>query len=643
MSPKTRTSEKRPSRPQQAKALNRKTGAISAKSSVSLDRATKRALALAVLLIGVTIAAYIPVLWHPFVNYDDPDYITDNVQVQQGLTGATIRWAFTTMDCANWHPITWLSHALDCEVFGLHPWGHHATSLLLHALNAALLFLLLWKATGKTGRSLVVALLFAVHPINVESVAWVAERKSVLCMFFMLLTFGAYGWYARNRTPPRYLVVMLLFAFALGAKPMAVTLPCALLLLDIWPLGRVSSKLFLVAGPADSQLSFTALVREKLPLFAMTAVSCVITVIAQRRTIKPLQVMPMVPRILNALYSYAMYIWKAFWPARLTVFYSPQGSHLATWKVILCVAFLVAVTWGAWRLRSHSYFLAGWLWFLGTLVPMIGLVQVGDQGMADRYAYLSFLGIFVAVVWGAAEVAKARSIDWRLTAVPAAAAVTALCFATRQQLKTWESNSAMWSHSLEISPDNYVAHDLAGLAISQQSFRNGGPPCPDEAIAHFQQAIFLNPQDTLGQLDEGFCELQRGNMGEAIAHYELALKAAPNAYLKSKAYFNLGGAYQGEGDFDAARKYFARALEVYPRDQSVRTALMRVDSLERIEQVAKSVSAHPSVPLYLQLGHLQQEAGFVEEARDSYQHALALDPNSVPALNALRTLPIAAP
>jgi len=643
MPPKTRTLSKRAPKPQPVRALNRKGSTFSDESGASLDPAARKALALAALLFVVTIAVYVPVLWHPFVNYDDPDYVTDNIQVQQGLTVATVRWAFTTMDCANWHPLTWLSHALDCEIFGLHPSGHHASSLLLHALNAGLLFLLLWKATGKTARSLTVALLFAVHPINVESVAWVAERKSVLCMLFMLLTFGAYGWYARSRTMSRYLVVMLLFAFALAAKPMAVTLPFALLLLDIWPLGRLSSKLFPAAGPTESRLSFPALAKEKLPLFAMAAASCVITVIAQRRTIKPLQVMPMVPRLLNALYSYVMYIWKAFWPARLTIFYSPQGSNLAAWKVILCAAFLAAVTWAAWRLRSHSYFLVGWLWFLGTLVPMIGLVQVGDQGMADRYAYFSFLGIFVIVVWGVADAAESRGLDWRLSAVPAAAVIVALCFATRQQLETWKSNSAMWSHSLEISPDNYVAHDLAGLAISQQSYHNGGPPCPDEAVAHFQQAILLNPQDTLGQIDNGFCELQRGNFKDAIAHYELGLNSAPNAYLKSKAYFNLGGAYQGEGDFAAARIYYGRALEVYPQDQSVRTALTRVDALEHIEQVANSVSTHPTVPLYLQLGHLQQEAGFVQDARESYQRALALDPNSVPALNALRSLPTARP
>jgi protein O-mannosyl-transferase len=601
-----------------------------------IDRATRQALGLAALLFVITVWAYFPVVHHPFVNYDDPDYVTDNTRVQQGITGSTVAWAFTTMESANWHPLTWFSHALDCEFFGLHPSGHHATSLFFHALNAVLLFWLLWKATGKLGRSLVVAAFFALHPINVESVAWVAERKSLLCMLFILLTLAAYGWYVRNVTVERYLVVAMCFAFALMAKPMAVTLPFALLLIDIWPLHRLSLR---ASEPQSApQRPLLALAVEKLPLFAMTAASCVVTVVAQRRVIKPLQVVPFGARVVNAIYSYVAYIAKAFWPSHLAVFYAQQGSRLAAWQVILCAAVLVTVSVTAWKLRSLSYFLMGWLWFLGTLVPMIGLVQVGDQGMADRYAYLSFLGIFVAVAWGTADLADRFRIDSRVTASVAGAAIMALSFATRAQLQTWESNTALWTRSLEITPDNYIAHDLVGLAISQESFRATGESCPDEALAHFQKAVSLNSGDTLGQLDDGFCELSRKNFQLAIEHYQAALQSTPNKYLKSRAYLNLGGAYQDKGDFAASRESYRHALEIFPQDADVRRDMARLDAREKIAQLSKTVATSPSAEVYVQLGRAQQEAGLMQDARSSYQHALGIDPNFVPAFDGLRSL-----
>src|SRR5579863_7210808 len=326
-----------------------------------VERPAGRAFGLVGLLLIVTIWVYLPVVQHPFVNYDDPDYVTDNSHVQQGLTLSTIPWAFTTMESANWHPLTWLSHAADCELFGLHPSGHHATSLTLHALNTVLLFLLLWKATEKLGRSLFVASLFAVHPINVETVAWVAERKSVLCMLFILLTLLAYGWYARIPDLRRSLVVMLFFALALLAKPLAVTLPFALLLLDLWPLQRLSLRLLPGQSSLTPQRSLSALVREKLPLLAMAAASCAITLHAQRQVIKPLQIVPLDARVLNAVYSYVAYIAKAFWPAHLAVFYAQRGSHLGVLQVIVCITMLAAVSALAWRYRSRPYFFVGWL------------------------------------------------------------------------------------------------------------------------------------------------------------------------------------------------------------------------------------------------------------------------------------------
>lgn len=606
--------------------------------STRADRATLQALGLAALLFAVTVWVYFPVIRHPFVNYDDPDYITDNTTVQKGLSWTTLSWAFTTMESANWHPLTWLSHALDCELYGLNPSGHHATSLFIHALNASFLLLLLWNATKKLGRSLCVAALFALHPINVESVAWVAERKNVLCMLFVLLTLAAYARYVQNTKVTRYLVVMLCFALALAAKPMAVTLPFALLLIDIWPLQRLAPQSLPLGVNTSFQRSFWALITEKLPLFAMTVASCVVTVIAQNWVIKPLQAVPLRARLVNAIYSYVAYVGKAFWPVHLAVFYAQQGSRLAFWQVGLCIGFLAVVSALAWRLRSHTYFLVGWLWFLGTLVPMIGLVQVGDQGMADRYAYLSFLGIFVAIVWGSSELAEHFGIDTRWCVLAGAMAVVALSLVTRVQLRTWESNTTLWTHSLQITPDNYVAHDLVGLAISHDSFEETGQPCPDDAFAHFQKAIFLNPADTLGHLDAGYCELIRKHFEPAVAQYRLALQSAPNKYLKSRAYLNLGGAYQDEGDFSDSHEAYRQALEIYPNDRDVLRDMRRLDAREQISKLSKSAVANPSADAYMILGHAQQSAGLVDDARASFQQALRLDPKSEAPVNALRNL-----
>src|SRR5208282_5243669 len=316
------------------------------------------------LLFFGTLALYYPALQNGFVNYDDPAYVTSNWHVQQGLTSRSLAWAFTSTSEANWHPLTWISHMLDVQLFGLGPAGHHAQSVLWHAVNVALLFLLLAKATGFVGRSAVVSALFAVHPLNVESVAWVAERKTVLCTFLFLLALGAYGWYVKRPRTSRYLLVALLFALALMAKPMVITLPFALLLLDFWPLQR-----FPETPPAKLFL-------EKIPLLALSAASAAMTLYAQRAggAVGSAELLPLTMRVKNAIYSYLIYMEKAVWPSRLAVFYShPEGS-LALWKLLTAAAVLAAITAASWHFRERRYLLVGWLWFLGTLAPMIGIV-----------------------------------------------------------------------------------------------------------------------------------------------------------------------------------------------------------------------------------------------------------------------------
>jgi hypothetical protein len=617
--------------------------------------------ALCLLLMVVVFAVYFPVLRHPFVIYDDVDYVSQNRQVQQGLTLETLRWALTSMQFSNWHPLTWMSHALDCEIFGLDPGGHHFTSLLLHAINTLILFLLLSRMTGKMWRSLMVAALFGLHPLNVESVAWVAERKTVLSMLFLLLALWAYLWYARKPSIGRHGCVDALFALALAAKPMAVTFPFILLLLDYWPLQRIKlqqikpqlTKLQQIndwQSPSETlrlpRFPPLRLLAEKLPLFALSAASCVVTVIAQRRlAMKTIEAFPLRDRVVNAIFSYVMYLWKAVWPVHLSVFYAPQGARLATWQAVLCLAFLIGISLLVWRGRSRPFLLFGWLWFLGTLVPMIGIVQVGDQGMADRYAYLPFVGLFIAAVWGLGDLAQMRGIGPRWSAAAACAVLLVLSFLTRRQLQYWESSYALFTNSLQVTPDNYVAEDIVGTALLQEAFRTTGQKCAPEALVHFQNAVRIDSQDALGHINLGFCRETQGNLAEAIKEYEAALQAARSRFLKKRALINLGGAYRASRQFALARNYYNECLKMDPGDQDALKGLARIDKEEKMPSLEETIAAlsraaaeHPDAKLYFQLGNLQRAAGRVPEALISYQKAFSLNPNLAEARVALEEL-----
>lgn len=599
------------------------------------------------LLAVVVFAVYFPVLSHPFVIYDDVDYVSQNHQVQQGLTLGTFYWALTSMQFSNWHPLTWMSHALDCELFGLDAGGHHFTSLLLHVLDAVILFLLLSRITGKIGRSLMVAALFALHPVNVESVAWVAERKTVLSMLFLLLALWAYLWYVRKPDIVRHGCVDALFVLALAAKPMVVTFPFILLLLDYWPLQRIKDW----QSPSETvplpQFAPLRLLREKLPLFALSAASCTVTVIAQHRiALQTMEAFPLRDRVVNALFSYVMYLWKAVWPVHLSVFYAPQGSRLAIWQAALCLVFLAAISILVWRgRRSRPYFLFGWLWFLGTLVPMIGIVQVGDQGMADRYAYLPYVGLFIAAVWGLADLAQMSRIEPRWSAAAACAVLLVLSFLTRRQLRDWESSLALFTHSLQVTQDNYVAEDIVGTALLEEAFRATGQKCVTEARLHFENAVRINPGDTLGHIDLGFCRETQGNLQEALQEYQTALRGTHSKFLKKRALINLGGVYRALRQFNLARNSYNECLKVDPGDEDALKGLARVDKEEKMPSLEETITAlsraaaeHPDARLYFQLGNLLRAAGRVPEALSSYQRALSLDPNLVEARVALEEL-----
>ena len=407
----------------------------------------KETVLLALLLVVATVAVYFPVRHHPFVRYDDGFYVIDNPHIKSGLDWDTTVWAFTTVYQANWHPLTWMSHALDVQMFQLDAGGHHATNLWLHVVNVLLLFWVLGEATGSIGRSAMVAALFALHPINVETVAWVAERKNLLSMLFFLLALGAYRWYVREPRIGRYATVALLFALGLMAKPQVITFPFVLLLWDYWPLRRVSD-----AGPDISfealpeprfpEKSLLELVKEKLPLFAICAASVVVTFLAQRSggAVASLKKYGLLIRLANATVAYARYVGKAFWPTRLAPFYPHPWDPLPplpAWQIVAALLLLLAVSALAVAGRSRRYLLTGWLWFLGTLVPMIGLVQVGNQAMADRYAYLPFVGLFIMFCWGAADAAEQRHLPAAVMPAASVVVLLALTVLTHRQINYW--------------------------------------------------------------------------------------------------------------------------------------------------------------------------------------------------------------
>jgi Flp pilus assembly protein TadD len=595
----------------------------------------KRNLVVCLLLAVATLALYSPAMGHPFIfNYDDDTYVINNTHVQAGLSWQTVRWALTSTESSNWHPMTWLSHALDCQLYGLNPLGHHVTSVLLHVLNVVLLFLLLARATGAPGRSLLVAALFACHPLNVESVAWIAERKNVLSTFFFLLALGAYGWYALKPSVKRYCAVAVLFVLGLASKPMVVTLPCVLLLLDFWPLRRIqgwdalSTRSLSATAFRVPQARLSRVVLEKLPLFALSAASGVVTIFAQRTYGAMHLELPLAVRCENATYAYAMYVWKAFCPVRLAVFYPHPGATLAVWQLGLATVFVLSVSGFVWRQRgAQPYLLTGWLWFLGTLVPVIGLIQVGEQAMADRYAYIPLIGIFVMAVWGAADLADSKQLSFRSRAKIAAIVLVMLSIFTSDQIRYWRSAYDLWSHTVDVTKDNFSAEENLGVALLA-SDRSA------DALPHFQNAVRIRPLDPSSHLNLGGIYAETGRTQDAISEYETALPRVSDPNLLAAASETLGRLYSQVGNYSKARASYQQALRINPQNVNASEALAKVEMSDAIRHAAES----PSGENYLRLGQLLQQAGRVPEARATYQQALRLSPQLEEAKKALDSL-----
>jgi protein O-mannosyl-transferase len=516
---------------------------------------------LAALLALATLAVYAPTLRNGFVEFDDPAYVTANTHVQQGLTWHNVAWAFTSFDEANWHPLTWLSHMADVQLYGLSPAGHHATSILIHALNAVFLFLLLQRATGYTWRSLLVAVLFALHPMNVENVSWIAERKSLLCMFFTFVTVACYGRYVASPTTKRYLAVVATFALALMSKPMAVTLPVLLLLLDYWPLERASFNGY--------EPTFLTLIREKLPLFAMSAVSSVITIVAQKRgnAVSDLVHLPLSERLANAAVATVTYARRTFWPNDLSYFYPHPGANLAAWKIIAAVLLLIAATYVVIRFRQRRHLLVGWFLFLVALLPVIGILQVGSQAMADRYAYLPTIGLFIAIVWALGDWIESEHIPPLVPAGAAICVVLTLASCTAITQMYWHDNLTLFARAHRVAqvPNSYIETNYAAALLDHHR--------DAEALEHFRAAEQLAPNDFVPHYNVGHILAQHGDFNAAATEYEQALRNAREPDSRARVLYSLGITYMNLENRQQAADAFTKLLQIEPDNKQARAFL----------------------------------------------------------------------
>ncbi len=603
---------------------------------------------------------YSPVHTHPFANFDDGPYVFSNPHIHAGLSWDTVKWAFTssgsvTPDVPDWHPLAWLSHALDTEVFGFDADGPHDENVLLHTLNGVLLFWLLQRATGRVGRSAMVAALFALHPINVESVAWISERKNLLSMLFFLLALAAYRWYASKPRVGRYLVVAAFFALGLMAKPQVITLPFVLLLWDYWPLQRfafrqkdsfgVSDEVQLTKNQqrssdeerkANSEERFLWLLREKLPLFAIAAASAVITVKSQLAVggIDVDKRMSFSIRLGNAVVSYVQYLGKAFWPTNLALFYPHPGASLRAWQVLAALAVLLAISGVVVWKRRHRYLLVGWLWFLGTLVPMIGLVQVNRQAMADRYAYISFIGLFILVSWGVAGLAEQRHVSPTWLRSGSVAVLLLLGALTYRQVGFWGDNLTLWSHALEVTHGNYFAENIVGSMLMDRGQA-------DAALPHLEAATEMNPSDPSAYMLIGAYDQQHGKPQQAIEQYQRTITLTDDAvqrnlWLRSTTFARMGSAYRQLGDFAQARQSFRKALQITPGDGQIWLGLGIVTQLggdpgEAIQAYSKAVKLQPSDVGYLLLARALQQTSQNSQAQVAEAEAQRLSHNFLAA------------
>lgn len=557
-------------------------------------------IAICPVLIALIWIVFGQTLSHDFVNYDDKTYVYGNSLVSAGLSGSGLAEAFADVRTTNWHPLTIISHMIDCQIFGLKPGGHHFTNVLLHTVAAVLLFAWLNGAGGSIWRSAFVTALFAIHPLRVESVSWIAERKDVLSAVFFFLTLLTYVRYTRARTAARYVTMSILLVCGLMSKPMLVTTPVILLLLDYWPLQRLTDL-----------KSLRQRVIEKLPLFALSIASSILTYVLQEQSMSSIPQLPFAWRLENAIVSYLIYIGQVFWPANLAVFYPHPEDSLTLWQVVLAAVLLICVTWVIYSLRrTRPYLLVGWLWYLVMLLPVIGIVEVGLQGHADRYTYLPHIGIFISLIWLFADLATSLRVRKEIPAAVSAIVVVGFAACSWKQTTYWRNSATLWIHTMAVTENNDVA-----LANFADWFAERGQL--DEALSYFQRALDIRSQMSghehynlsLANIhtNMGVALVHKDRVEEAVAHFQRALELQPNY---PDAHYNLGVILGRRNDLDGAVAQFRTILSIAPNDPASNAAL--ADVLAR--------------------------KGLFREAIAHYEIVLESDPNSVFALNNLSWL-----
>lgn len=507
------------------------------------------------MLVSITFGVYLQVANHTFLNLDDPDYVTDNLHVSSGISVKNITWAFSSVEAANWHPVTWLSHMADAQFYGLNPRGHHLTSVAIHSVSALLLFFLLLRLTDALWQSLFVASMFALHPLHVESVAWVAERKDVLSAFFCFTTLIIYSEYVVKQKPALYVAALFFFLCGLMSKPMLVTLPVVMMLIDFWPLDRYRDN-WGEPGPNQYLVSLALLVKEKIPFFVCSILSVLITLYAQGNSgaIASLAKTSLLHRIENSVFAYVKYIGKLLWPRDLAIYY-PFPLSIPLWNVIVSLLFLLMLSVAAIRLaRSRPYFTVGWFWFLITLLPVIGLIQVGEQSMADRYSYIPATGVFILLAWGVPSLIHDVRYRQRIAALFFGTAVIASAIATWNQLRYWRDDISMYQHSLKVTSGSTLLYNNLGLAYATKNDL-------DAAIREYIKALRLNPDYADAHNNMGVALHARGELDAAILEHQRAIQLRPG---NSKMHYNLGCAFDKRGNPDEARHEYQEALRISP-------------------------------------------------------------------------------
>lgn len=627
-------------------------------------------LAIYLLLILTIIVTYWQVKNFDFVNFDDPVYVTANPKVQSGLTIDGVTWAFTTFCAGNWHPLTWLSHMLDCELYGLNPMGHHWTSLQIHLTNTLLLFFILQYMTGALWRSAFVAALFALHPLHVESVAWVSERKDVLSTFFGMLTILAYIRYVKKRNLFRYFLVFMLLSLGLMAKPMLVTLPFVLLLLDFWPLERLKYYSHHQSSGFQS-LNLSRLIWEKVPLFIPVAISSLLTILAQKEigALYTFEALPVKVRIANAFVSYAGYIIKTIWPQNLAVFYPHPLGISSLWYVFLAAFAIAGISFFSIRLfKQHPYVAVGWFWYLGTLIPVIGLIQVGAQSMADRYTYIPLTGLFIIAAWGMPDLLKKWHYNRIILVIFSTIIIFAFSTCSYFQIRHWENSTAVFKNAIQVTDKNWLAYNNFGLALMRDGKSN-------DAVFYFKKTLqirpdFLKTVDNLGialyrlekfeealfyylkalKIDPKHAGMHNntanvltalGKLEKAVQHYKKAILIDPEF---AEAHYNIANVLATQGKLEKAKFQYKEAIKKDSKHSNAHynlgcILLKQKEYKEALANFAQVIKINPDYKqAYNQIGIILLQRGKIKKAEKFFSKAVQIDPGYKDAISNLLIL-----